>query len=725
MAIDKLITIIEIDVKKLTSIFITYEPGIRFATLSPDPEEPFVDTDGNLWFWSNQGSKRITAQAVRIIDNTTRTVVNLFPTSSLTNLRTQSNGFFYDEDSTNLFLNLGTTREISQKYFIDVGQKEGFTDKVDGIRLEGAYYNDLYYQPLLTSAPSIKFNKETLYYGVFKENSTNIILDNREGFFDNYGRNIFNNSAIIKIGNEGDDYDDYETIFNGIVSSYSTSETQFNVKLKSKIFGFTRKLPINKFTKSSYAFLSDNDVDKPVPIAYGSVIGIEPFIINRENTSATDYFYYLAENVTSVQEVRIEGVVYVGYSEFLSQGYISIPEADARDVDDNFLEVQVDFTGGTANGLEAMRDIITKYIGATYNEDNYDTNQWSQQELLAEDITYFINEKTEIKKIFEKISFSQFGFFDVTKDGRFTFRSFQEATRLKTAILFDDWKNDPARREEFNEFLTRATFKYDKNITTGNYLTIENNVNEDVLLQKYGLSKEKTFEVQLKNQSDVETFSELILNERDDIILTYSRECDIKQGNPASQFKDIEIMDLISAAHNRDQDEYQVYEITGKTYNLNTESIILEMRFLKALNLSDYVKENFYLCEGDIDSGGIDYNPAVNTDFSFIDENLNFYDIGVYNTFSWAPNFCYYSQLEQKGAGFTELRLTVTKTGGTVYFQLRSIENSGIIPNFYNLIELNTGLNIITMPNIENLQYRIFGTNDITETINVIQTSLV
>jgi hypothetical protein len=720
----KIITIIEIDVKKLTSIFISYEPGIRFATLSPDPAEPFVDTDGRVWFWTNQGSKKITAQAVRIIDNTTKTVIDLFPTSSLVNLRTQPNGFFYDTETTNLFLNLGTGRDISKKYFIDVGQKEGFTDKVDGIRIEKAHYNNLYYPPLLKNAPSIKYNKETLYYGVFKENSINVTFDNNEGFFDDYGRNIFNNTAIIKIAPEGTEYENFETIFNGIVASYSTSLKQFKIKLKSKIFGFTRKLPVNKFTKSEYSFLSDNDVDKPVPLAYGSVIGVEPYIINQENATATDYFYYLAENVSSVEEVRIDGVVYAGYTEYLDEGYISIPTADAKDVDDNFLDVIVDFTGGSANGLTVMRDIITKYIGATYNGDNYDTNQWSEQESIAKDITYFINEKTEIKKIFEKISFAQFGFFDVTKNGKFTFRSFSESAQLKTALLYDDWISDPTRTENFNEFLTSATFKYNKNISTGKFFTLENKVNEDVLLQKYGLAKEKEFEIKLANQSDVEDFSNLFLADRNDILTTYSRTCDLKHGNAAAQFKDIEIMDLISTAHNRNQDDYNVYEITGKSYNIDKEQLTFEMRFLKELNLSDYVKEGFYKCEGDIDVGGIDFNHLVNLDFSFFDETINYYDLDFYNNFYLAPNFCYYSKLYQRPAGFTEIRLTVSSTGGRIRFQYRDIQNSGIIPNFTGLTTLSSGLNIITLPGIQNLQYRIFGVNSDAEIINIIETSI-
>ena len=149
-------------------------------------------------------------------------------------------------------------------------------------------------------------------------------------------------------------------------------------------------------------------------------------------------------------------------------------------------------------------------------------------------------------------------------------------------------------------------------------------------------------------------------------------------------------------------------------------------RFIKDLVLSDFVKQNFYKCEGAILSTGVNYNPLENTDFTFIDENINYYDAGFYNEIKYAPNMCYYSSLNESLVdGFTQIEFDLTKTGGKVWFQLREILPSGLIPNFYNLVELNDGANVITLNKLKYFQYRIFSSNMTTESINIVQTNLI
>lgn len=721
----KVINIIEIDIKSLVDIFVTYEPGIRFTTVSPDIDAGFIDENGNRWFFQGQGSKEVAVQAVRLIDKTTLEVFDMLPTTSLENLRLQQNGFFYDSDTTNLFLNIADNFDISYKYLRNVGQTVGFVDKVDETRLEKSYYNNLYYNPLVKTAPSVSYLKDTLYYGVFKFPSFNCTFINEDGFFDEYGKNIYNNSIIYRQGYEGDEYEDFVKLYDGIVQNYSTTDSEFKITGKDKRVTFTRNIPINVLTDKEWQYLNDNNKNKVKPLAWGSVRNVEPIVLNEEQSSPSNYLFYLCENLSSVEAVRINGSNYTGYTENISEGYISIPYADAT-TDDSLDDITVDFTGGVANGIRIIQEIANDYLGIAYTTDNYDTEAWSNAVINGKDYTLYLNDKEEIKKIFEAISFSQFGLLDVTKEGKLTFRNFERKDQIKTALLYDDWKNDPTRKEDPNEFLTRATFNYDKDYKNDAWRTYEDAKNEGVLLQKYGLHKEKSFEVNLKNLSDVENLSANIIEDRKDIILTYQRTLDLKGGNVGVEFKNIEIGDIITAAHDRNQEDYNVYEVTGVTYDTENESIKLDQRFIKDLVLSDFVKQNFYKCEGSILSTGVDYNPLENIDFTFIDENINYYDAGFYNEIKYAPNMCYYSTLNESLVdGFTQIEFDLTKTGGKVWFQLREILPSGLIPNFYNLVELNDGANVIALNKLKYFQYRIFSSNMTTESINIVQTNLI
>ena len=721
----KKITLVEIDIKSLVDTFLTWEPGIRFTTMAPDPAPSFIDNDGFTWFWPGQGQKRINVQAVRLIEKTTKVVVDMLATSSLQNLRLQQNGFYYEETTGNLFLNISDDYDVIWKYSRNVGQTQGFTDAVDRIRSDQNWYSDIYYNPLLNKSPIIKYKKETLYYGVFQFPTVSIDFINNDGFFDNYGQNIFNNSIIIKIGNEGDDYSQFEKVYDGVVSSYNTTEDSFRVTGNDKRKFLTRKIPINGYTISEYPFIDDNNVDNKKPLAWGQVRNVEPVILNETNPVAADYLYYLCSNLTSVQNVQVNKKNFVGYTVNLDQGYISIPSASALDSSDNFHLVTVDFTGGIANGLAVIREILNDYIGVAYTIDNYNVSEWGANEDKAEDIAIFIDEPKEIKSILEKISFSQFGLFDVQQDGRLTFKDFATKDVLKTAILFDDWVTTQDRNEDPSQFLTKASFKYDKDYTNDAFKNYENNINEDEILQKYGLHKEKTFVTVLKNSVDIITFSNNIMNERKDVIVTAKRALDIKGANFNTKFLDIETGDLISAANDRDQEDYKVYEINGKDINVEKEQIVLNMRFIKELDLNDFVKEYFYKCEGG--ASLLEYNNSVNTDYSFIDENINTYSnaASLYNTIYNAPSFCYYSTLRQSGLGFILIEFNVNKTGSSkVWFQYRDISSTGIIPNFFGIVELTNGANVIVLPKVLNLQYRLFGANLITEIVDIQEISL-
>ena len=481
---------------------LNYEAGIWFWTITPI-NKTIIDDNGNTGYYEYQNDVVYNIQSMKVDG------VDYLLATSLSDCRATNKSFFYDVGTTNLYIHFDNFEPPLNKV-VNMGIAVGYS--YGSFNNSGHYYNNFYYEPRIDKIFNISKKKDPLYYGSLKFVKGKIDCLNEDGHFDNWqDRNLFAQATRLKLGNDGDAYSSFTTIFSGYIENDSTNWEKFTVNLQDIRAGLTRPIASNLLTLTDYPNLNESNIDTPKPVAYGDIYGAECICLNEEETAAT-YTFLLCDtefnNIYSLNKVLVEGVDQTANATLnASAGTFTLATAYYDPGD----EVIADFTVNIKNGVDIIKDLIANYDDKPYLSSFWDLTETAIAQALSRNTSLYIDDDTKLSECIESICFDIDGLFFSKDNGLYTIRIYDEDREPVKTIKSDEWVNIPDVENEGSQYLTSAIIKYKKNLTGDTYLQIENRDYESAAFDTYKRYKVETFETMLTTESDANLKAQTIL----------------------------------------------------------------------------------------------------------------------------------------------------------------------------------------------------------------------
>lgn len=583
----------------------TLSPGIWYypVTIFGDPFGFDTDTVENI---RDYNTIRYTVNSLRV-GTTDYTEVTDFA-----DLETQNKSFYFEDDrsdSLRVYVHFDGLAQPETFSSIFVGLTIPFcmTDDTAGYTNE----NGIFYAPRVSSIGSITEEVDPLFFGVTKNNTVTITLENHENStLDDIGKsNLFGNPAEILLLPQGQTYANAEKIFLGRVSNIPrVGQDVITIELQNERRFLTRKIPVGFYSNSDatadyyYADLPDKYSGKPTPLIFGKVKGVPCIPLNGDETPAPNtYTFQVCETdisdtvtrdiyaITAVYDA--EGNEYTAdITADLTAGTFTIADSDIEDANGNLIKIFADVSGyedGSGalveNGLEVLRLMLLAFYGYSYIDSVYNTTEWAAAETDAYDVGYYIDKSISLKDAIEDLSASLLGNFIVQGDGLITFRRRDTTQAADFYLRKDDNFTPEAAEYDSEQFLSSATVNHTYDYGEREYRSITNTDFESDVVARYGTYRPKIFDTFLNNLTDAESYGDFIMEWKQNINPTFSVTCPL-------DYRDIALNDVVLAEMRRYAGEFYG-DIRGwvprRTINLNDDTMTFTVEYISDVDLID------------------------------------------------------------------------------------------------------------------------------------------
>jgi len=518
------------------------------------------------------------------------------PTESVADCLLTDSSFYYDPATTRLYVHFDDF-EPPWGYNIFFGAATGFTLGSN----ETYYFNDSYYEPIISKIFSVSREKDAGFYGLLKFTSGNVDLINHEGTFDDWrSRNLYAQPSRILWGHAGDAYADLRAMFTGSMGKTSRTWEKITITNEDIRKRLTQALADNLLTLADYPDLSESNVDKPKPVAYGSIRNAPCICLNEEESTST-YTFLLHDaewnHTTSLDGVWVEGVDQLSHATLSPTTGTFTLSSTYYTPGDN---VTASFTVSPSNGVEIIKDIITNYDKKPYLNSFWNVNAVNVASAASRSTSIYVDDDKKVKEVIEQLCSDIDAVFFVQDDGRYSIRIYNADRMYSKVILVDDWIDEPKIDDNQDQFLTSAVIKYNHDIDNDEYYQYENKDYEATAYETYKTYNKKTIETGLTTEADAILKSQTILDYSSDVkdIITRS----VKFETDSEVFYDIEVMDfIICDPYYRvgGTPDYKVYEILNPKKIPDKYEIELTMRYVKADPRTSVTYD--YIVDGDGD----------------------------------------------------------------------------------------------------------------------------
>lgn len=487
------VTLVEID-SPLKEAWQNYQPGIWFQLLSPGKGQ--FDAEGIFYFWGTENDVYYNIGSVNV-DGSIYT-----KTTSLNNCISTEKSWFYDTDTTYIYL-----------HFEDFNPPEAFITKAPGAvigftlgedKTVNNYFEDIGYIPSVKSIPNLSKKKDSLFFGLLQYQGGTITFHNEDGYFDDFAiRDLYGQPVRIRLSFEGLAYSDSLLVYSGRVEDFSHDFTTFKLKIADVRKLLSRKLPVNVFDSITYPNMDSKLIGKPIPIIFGTVIGVPAYRTSSGNWKFADTTF---NSILATIDVYDKDGVTFSHGGTETDG--TFTGSDTTD------KLYVDCEqSSVANGLDVISDILENYENVTFNSSNYDTVEWNQEKVNVSDAGIWIGQGNLMSSVdvIELICTQENGIFDVLADGKFTFRKLN-LNRVPThEILEDELLDDPSIKYDSEEYLSSVKVEYSLDRLNKEPEVFTNSDFQGEVFGRYRQYKERTFETALTNSTDAETLTDSIM----------------------------------------------------------------------------------------------------------------------------------------------------------------------------------------------------------------------
>lgn len=190
-----------------------------------------------------------------------------------------------------------------------------------------------------------------------------LIIDNLDGFFDDFTTHSFNGrDIVVKIGDTDSSFTDYLTILTGTMSKALFTFGDINIIVRDKTFQLENPIQAVRFAGTNSGStgnegLADDIEGQPKPLCYGECKNISLIPVN---TSALRYQFHAAGTISSVDNVYDAGVLLVlttDYTVDTANGIIDLVATPSGQVT---ADVKGDATG--SGYIEKVGDIVQRIL---------------------------------------------------------------------------------------------------------------------------------------------------------------------------------------------------------------------------------------------------------------------------------------------------------------------------------------------------------------------------
>ena len=272
-------------------------------------------------------------------------------------------------------------------------------------------------------------------------------------------------------------------------------------------------------------------------------------------------------------------LLYTGFIENItvSEDNMSIQVSDPR----KQLSKKVFYYCVAKNALDAIFDLLSLVFTVTYSNDFFNVAEWSAAKAVAPNVTLIILEESpeEVKSVIESICASVFGLFIIQADGRYSFKMIDTSATATTTIKRADILNDSISVSyDPSEVLSSIAVSYDVifDETTNDFKTwITDTQYEQAVFDKYKIYVQKDFNTFLVDEASAQAFADKVMAYAKDVHGIFSVNI------PMRYFNSAVFGGVIDVEINRENSIMigtKKCEILGKTFDLENENIILNLR---------------------------------------------------------------------------------------------------------------------------------------------------
>jgi hypothetical protein len=555
----------------MTSDLLNYSAGIWQYTLTTSG---VVVTDDN----SNTGYYGYNNLVFYNVQSVNADGFQLIPVTSIAELYSQDGAFYYDYATTKIYIAF-TDYEPPLNKQIYISAVVGFAYNTD----TNMYFNGAYYDPRVSSIFGIKKSKDPLFYGLLKFESGTVRLINEDGELDDWrSRNLYRQATRLLVGEAGNTYSQYSKVFTGIIGNDSRTWDSLSVKVEDVRAGLSTPVPYNKFTTTDYPDLSDGNVDKMIPIAYGAIRNAPAFCLNKnESGSPATYTFKFCDtefnNATELTAAYVDktAVSLSGSIIDLTAGTFTLTAAQ---VNDQFGDVTCDFTGANiTNGVDIIKDLMLNYANTTYISALWDTTETDAAQAISRSTSLYIKDQIKLNKAIEKVCIDIDALFFAKDSGLYSIRIYDaDRTPVKT-IYKDEWTDEPQIDNNSDEFLTSCIINYNKDQSNDEYYTYEETAYIDDAYAIYKSKQSKTIETGLVTESAAILKAQTIMD-RSKLVQ------DVVKRSTKFQNYDLEIMDFVICdprCRVTGTEVPAVWEVIGINKDLTNFEIQLTLQYIK------------------------------------------------------------------------------------------------------------------------------------------------
>lgn len=430
--------------------------------------------------------------------------------TTLVNLRSTNKSFWWDGDV--VYIHFDNFDPPWTFQTILLGLSIAITNKA-------GVYNNLFFDSRLKSLSSLVAQVDPMYYGVIGYAGLTATINNEDGAFDGITvLDLFNQEVEIRYGEEGDNYANFNVMFNGIIDRFSIGSVDLVLNIRDKRKRFRYSIPKNSFDATTYPNIKDRNQDRPIPLLYGVCDNVPVICTNEEEASPASWSFKVADTtyhpIKAIDAVRVNGVAVTPASTTLSTATFTLALNDYEPGDTVTADVQGYESGGTVieNALEVIEDILTNYADIPYTSDNYDQTAWATARTAAPDIHYFTDILVTIEQLIERVCQSLNGIMFAKSDGKFSFQYFHIAKSIDETI---------GKFERFGQFriwypseffISSVALSYDEDFDENEFKNYVSAPNEATLEDTYGIIRRYEANLLLTTLSDVQTLATNLLN---------------------------------------------------------------------------------------------------------------------------------------------------------------------------------------------------------------------
>lgn len=348
----------------------------------------------------------------------------------------------------------------------------------------GKTINSQYYEPRLESAPNLSLRVETKFTGISQISGGNMTFSNGDGFYDDLANLQWDaGEVVLLLGTDRQTemaYGDYVNVGTWLIKNWSLTDTVFSLSLSEYKVKIKKKIPLTFYDRLTYPRIDQEDIGKPIQIAYGMIMDARPALIDI----ASRKFKVAGHAIHEYVQVRVLDDT---TNQWNIKSFETTDEANgeftlsASDWTYNE-QVAVDFKGKERsanvlmdNASDIVKDILETYLGesastnaASFTEsyNRLDGGQFlpSDDRRTYRGLGLYINEVETVEEILQQVNFSVGSYLFANSSGEFIYKVFWPSASEGLTKFTDKEIRSYSESTDNSGIFSKAKINYDRRL---------------------------------------------------------------------------------------------------------------------------------------------------------------------------------------------------------------------------------------------------------------------